>query len=122
MSNQTVGQIFAKWEADVSAQASQFQAQVEQVTIWDAVLRRHYAGLGRLAEDVNELKVGQKKLDGTLDAIEGHQRMMDDTLSVSEECVVYAAHMSVMGVMRKGKGRTGRCSGVSSACLRAPLE
>lgn len=71
------------WQEELAAQAATFREQSEQVATWDAVLRRHYGALGRLAEDVQALKSGQKGLDGQLDAIEAHQRMMEGTLEVS---------------------------------------
>lgn len=82
LSAKTVGEVLAHWAEELAAQAGAFREQAEQVATWDAVLRRHLAALGRLAEDVRELKVGQKGLDGTLDAIEAHQRMMEGTLEV----------------------------------------
>ena len=79
----TVGEVLGYWERELASAAHTFAAQAEQVATWDAVLRRHYSSLSRATEDVHELRLGQKRLDNTLDAIEGHQRIMDDTLTVS---------------------------------------
>lgn len=48
-------------------------------------MRRQHGQLSRVAEDVNALKLGQRKLDASLDAIEAHQRTTDRTLTGLED-------------------------------------
>lgn len=107
--------MLSHWKDEIAAQAEAFREQAEQVATWDSVLRRHYAALGRLAEDVGELKAGQRGLDGALDAIEANQRMMEGTLEVRD------AKRCDAGIVLVGGGSVPVCAAPASGASRPHL-
>jgi hypothetical protein len=74
--------IVEQWEQELAAQAAALKAQAENVNRWDVVRRRHMRAITSLAEDVRELDVHQRELNGQLEAIEGHQNSMGRALEV----------------------------------------
>lgn len=78
-----VGDVLKHWQTQIGSQVESFAKQADKIASWDKIVRLHTATLSRLSADVGELKGGQRALDAQLEAIEGHQRTMDETLSVS---------------------------------------
>lgn len=66
------------------SQAAAFRDQSDRISTWDAKLRKSRLNLHQLISDVDALQYVQTRLDDDLDAVEGHQKDMERTLSQLE--------------------------------------